>query len=114
MDYERGKWMDYFDELKDEEGSVGRNEMIRGCLDMEGVVWVGRDGEGLVRYDGKKDVLVGEGLGEEIGVIYKILGDKDKLWFSRNNGMYCYEGVSCCLKFYNKKDGLEENLFVGN
>jgi hypothetical protein len=47
-------------------------------------------------------------------VIYKILPDKDKLWFTTNNGMYCYQPLTSSLKFYNKKDGLQENLFLPN
>lgn len=114
LDYQTGKWMHYFHQLKDEEGTLPTNQIITGCLDMQGVLWLGTDGDGLLRYDRKKDVFVREGLPEHIRVIYKILPDKDKLWFTTNNGMYCYQPLTSSLKFYNKKDGLQENLFLPN
>lgn len=114
LDYQTGKWTHYFHQLKDENSMLPTNQIITGCLDMQGVLWLGTDGDGLLRYDHNKDVFVRESLPEYIRVIYKILPDKDKLWLTTNNGMFCYQPLTSSLKFYNKKDGLQENLFLPN
>lgn len=46
--------MHYFHQLKDEEGTLPTNQIITGCLDMQGVLWLGTDGDGLLRYDRKR------------------------------------------------------------
>ncbi|HJH63228.1 MAG TPA: ATP-binding protein [Bacteroides mediterraneensis] len=114
LNHRTGKWIHYFHQVKDERGTLPTNQIITGCLDMQGELWLGTDGDGLLRYDRKKDLFVRENLPAHIRVVYKILPDKDKLWFTTNNGMFCYQSQTSSLKFYNKKDGLQENLFLPN
>lgn len=114
LNHQTGKWMHYFHQIKGKDGKLPTNQIITGCLDMQGVIWLGTDGDGLLRYDRGKEMFVHEDLPDYIRVVYKILPDRDKLWFTTNNGMYCYQPLASSLKFYNKQDGLQENLFLPN
>lgn len=43
-----------FSSIENEESTLLTNQIITGCLDMQGCLWLGTDGDGLLRYDRKR------------------------------------------------------------
>lgn len=95
-------------------GNIPSNKIITACLDVGGTLWFGTDGHGLLRYDYESNTFTRAALPENIRVIHKIISEKNELWLTTSNGMYCYQPKNGNIKTYNKFDGLQENQFLPN
>lgn len=116
LDQQTQKWEHFFWRVgKDEKpGVIPTNKIITACLDKKENLWLGTDGCGLLKYDGRSDEFVKVDLPENIRVIYKIIAGENELWLTTSNGMYCYQPSNGNVMVYNKYDGLQENQFLPN
>lgn len=116
LDQQTQKWEHFFWRVGKGEkpGVIPTNKIITACLDKKENLWLGTDGCGLLKYDGRSDEFVKVDLPENIRVIYKIIAGENELWLTTSNGMYCYQPSNGNVKVYNKYDGLQENEFLPN
>ena len=76
--------------------------------DKTGNLWLGTNGGGVCRYDGKSFTNFTEKEGLSNNSIYSILEDKTgNLWFATYGGVCCYDGKS--FTNYTEKEGLINN-----
>lgn len=108
------QWEHFFHRIREKTGILPTNKIITSCQDSQGNLWFGTDGEGLIRYDEHTESFIKAALPEQIRVVYKIIAEKDNLWLTTSNGMYCYQPQNGKIRQYNKQDGLQENLFLPN
>lgn len=104
------RW-EHFDE---ENHKIPTNMVITACQDMEGRLWFGTNGNGLMRYDYGKDCFEEVNVSENLRVVNRIISENGRLWLTTNNGIYCWKSEERAAQFYNKYDGLQENLFLPN
>lgn len=108
------QWEHFFHRIKGNMGSLPTNHIITACIDTKGEIWFGTDGEGLIRYNKKNGSFTKIQFPNPIRVVYKIIAERNNLWLTTSNGMYCYQPQNGTIKHYNKQDGLQENLFLPN
>jgi ligand-binding sensor domain-containing protein/signal transduction histidine kinase/ActR/RegA family two-component response regulator len=90
-----------------EEG-LSHSQILSLLLDSKGYLWIGTNGDGLNRYDGKTftNYTTKDGLSDN--VIYTIFEDREgNLWFGTDDGINKYDGKS--FTFYSEKHGLSNN-----
>lgn len=116
LDQKTQKWDHFMLQPKEENGAdvIPTNKVITACSDEKENLWLGTDGCGLLKYDYENGRFTKVALPENIRVIHKILADKDELWLTTSNGMFCYRPEDGKIKIYNKNDGLQENQFLPN
>lgn len=89
-------------------------KIITGAEDNAGRLWFGTDGWGLMRFSPATQSFIREPLPASIRVINKILPDKDDLWITTSNGLYCYTPESGKIKKFDRSSGLQDNLPLPN
>jgi signal transduction histidine kinase len=100
-------------------GSGASGEMPQRVMalyeDQAGTLWIGGDGEGLVKLDADTgEVLASyrESQGLPNGVVYSILPDASgHLWVSTNNGLADFDPETETFRTYTPDDGLQSNEF---
>lgn len=93
-------------------------ETVKGIstlyIDINGILWIGSDEAGLIKYDPLKDsyrIFTFKKVMAE-NTIYGILPDSsDNLWLSTNNGLVRFNTKSEEYRIYDKFDGLQANEF---
>jgi signal transduction histidine kinase/ligand-binding sensor domain-containing protein len=85
--------------------------------DPEGIFWLGTNSTGLIRFDEQKNTAekFSENDGIANAVIHGIcIGKDNKLWFSTNKGISCFDRENKLFENYSKKQGLQDNQFNNN
>ncbi|MCK5368852.1 MAG: hypothetical protein KAQ62_09880, partial [Cyclobacteriaceae bacterium] len=86
--------------------------------DQHHLLWVGTSGEGLLKYDIKKDSFaiynVGDGLSGDriLGILEDI--ENQVLWISTNNGISKFDPKALSFRNFTKEDGLLDLEFNAN
>lgn len=97
-----------------EAGMIPTNKVITACVDNKDNLWLGTDGHGLLKFDYENGTFTRVALPENIRVVHKIIAEKEELWLTTSNGLFCYQPISGNVRTYNKYDGLQENQFLPN
>lgn len=113
FNYQEQEWK-HFRHSSEEGHGLITDQIVTACIDEKGGLWFGTYGNGLMKYDYKSGTFARVDLPSYIRVVHKIIADKGHLWFTTNNGLYCYDPEKEETKSYNKYDGLQENLFLPN
>jgi signal transduction histidine kinase/ligand-binding sensor domain-containing protein/DNA-binding response OmpR family regulator len=83
-------------------------------IDTDNNVWIGTMGQGLFKYDTKKETFTrfSEALDLGISVIHSISADTDgNLWLGTNNGLVRYDIKNNCWARFDKTDGLQGQVY---
>lgn len=109
-------WHHYADKEDDSSytSPIPTNKIITAEVAWDGTLWVGTDGDGLLKFDYDNLVFNKVDLPPYIRVIQKIIAHGTELWITTSNGMYCYNPLNGMINGYNKYDGLQENQFLPN
>ena len=106
-----GKLIKSFTNYTEKEG-LSNNHVLSILEDKSGTLWLGSDGGGLCRYDGKSFTNYTEKEGLSNNNVLSILEDKSgNLWFGTAGGGVCrYDGKSFTI--FTEKDGLSSNVVL--
>jgi ligand-binding sensor domain-containing protein/serine phosphatase RsbU (regulator of sigma subunit) len=79
--------------------------------DSRGYLWLGTEGSGACRFDGKNFKVINQATGLAGGVVRSILEDNDgRLWFGTDGGVSVYDGNRFIT--VNEQKGLSSNTVV--
>jgi len=88
-----------------------QNTVYKIFQDSKGYLWLGTDGGGVSKFDGRKHTYFKKEDGLSSNVVRDILEDKDgNIWFATNDGISIYNGIE--FKTITKEDGLISNTVV--
>ena len=88
-----------------------QNTVYKIFQDTKGYLWLGTDGGGVSKFDGREHTYFKKEDGLASNVVRDILEDKDgNLWFATNEGLSIYNGVD--FKRISEEDGLISNTVV--
>ncbi|MCX6294549.1 MAG: triple tyrosine motif-containing protein, partial [Bacteroidetes bacterium] len=106
-----GKLIKSFTNYTEKEG-LSNNNVLSILEDKSGTLWLGSDGGGLCRYDGKSFTNYTEKEGLSNNNVLSILEDKSgNLWFGTAGGGVCrYDGKSFTI--FTEKEGLSSNVVL--
>jgi signal transduction histidine kinase/DNA-binding response OmpR family regulator/streptogramin lyase len=89
-------------------------DFFTACLDDSGNLWIGTNGNGLVKYNPAisgftffKDILK-----YKISSIYSICNDNEgNIWMGTDNGLICYDTGKNTFSRYDTQDGVQGNVY---
>jgi len=114
-DPSRHEWRNYT-HAADDKHSIASNQINSLYVDSHDVLWIGT-GDGLCRYDSKKDGFVTIPLKIPSNNICCIIESDDLLWLTTSRGLVRYNhhatGKPVCQVF-TKSDGLQSDQFIFN
>ena len=88
---------------------LAQSQVFALCQDSKGNLWIGTNGGGVSKFDGKafKNFTTKDGLSNN--AIWSILEDqKGNLWFATERGISKFDGKT--FKNFTTKEGLSHNL----
>lgn len=88
-----------------------QNTVYKIFQDSKGYIWLGTDGGGISKFDGRKHTYFKKEDGLASNVVRDILEDKDgNIWLATNEGVSIYDGID--FKTISEEDGLISNTVV--
>jgi len=108
-DPKKRSWKHYSNDVNDT-NSITDNQVNCLTIDEHQQMWVGT-GNGLCRYDAKKDAFVRITLKLKSRLICDILPDRGFLWISTTNGLIRLNPADETFKTFTKSDGLQSDQF---
>jgi len=111
---EMGSITGYYGNLKDKSHYLPFSDLFDFCIDKNGTGWLATNGEGLYRWDYRKNEFrqftVADGLSSN--VLYRIeTDDYDNLWISSDYGLIRFNTRNYNTYTYTTNDGLSHNEF---
>lgn len=92
-----------------------RTKMAMSVCQVDSVLYVGTEGNGLFRYDHRRRQMVNVDLGMESRLmVFSILSDGPMLWLATNRGLLAYDTVTGNATRFTIDDGLQSNQFKIN
>lgn len=110
-----GNWENFFRKPGDtsREG-IPTNNFLCGAEDSSGMIWLGTDGSGIVKFNPEDLSFRNVEFPQEIRSVYKIIPFEDRLWITTNKGLFSFYPATGVLRHFSKDEGVDESSFRPN